>query len=393
MGIYDRLRGAWDVFKSKEDYSYIPIGPSSSSRPYIISAMYMREKSIVSSIYNAISLECSGVEIRHCRVDGEGLYVSESNSRLASALSWSPNEDQTPLALKQDIIETMFDDGVAAVVPIDTSANPILDPYFDIYTLRVGRIKAWFPDHVRVSLYNVRTGQREEIVVPKSYVAIIQNPFYSVMNEPNSTLKRLTAKLNLLDAVDEASSSGKLDIIIQLPYAIKNESRARQADMRRQALEEQLKGSMYGIAYTDATEKITQLNRPAENSLLGQIEFLTNMLYGQLGVNKNILDGTADEITMINFRNRTIKPILLAITQEFNRKFLGPASIRKNEKIMYFREPFTLATAATIADVGDKLTRNEILTANEVRAIVGIKPSTDPKADTLTNSNMPAEKR
>jgi len=297
--------------------------------------------------------------------------------------------DQAPRAFRQDIVMTLFDKGVAALVPVDTTVNPNTNEMIDIYTLRVGEIITWYPKHVRVSVYNEKSGKREEVLLAKRFVAIVENPLYTVMNEPNSTLQRLIRKLSLLDAVDEQSSSGKLDLIIQLPYVIKSEARRQQAEARRQDIELQLKGSQYGIAYTDGTEKITQLNRPAENNLLKQIEYLTNMLYGQLGITEEVMNGTADEKAMINYFNRTIEPIVEAIVQAMQRSFLGPVGTLEQERISYFKDPFKLVPISEIAEIADKFTRNEIFSSNEIRGFMGIQPSDDPKADKLVNSNMP----
>jgi putative sterol carrier protein len=334
-------------------------------------------------------MDVSGISLRHAELDEFGRFKKNKNSPLNNCLTLEPNLDQSPRAFTQEIVTTMFDKGVAAIVPVDTNRSPENTTKFDIYTLRVGHIVDWFPRHVRVSLYNEAKGMREEITLEKRYVAIVENPLYGVMNEPNSTLQRLIRKLTLLDAIDEQSGSGKLDLIIQLPYTIKSEARRQQAEQRRSDIELQLKDSQYGIAYTDGTEKITQLNRPAENNLMGQVEFLVNMLYGQLGITEDIMNGTAEEKTMLNYYNRTVEPIIESIIQAMQRSFIGPQGDTMTEKIMYFRDPFKLVPLASIAEIADKFTRNEILTANEIRGFMGIPPADDPKADQLINSNMP----
>lgn len=395
MAIADRVLKAWNAFRSNEirrdDYSYgsgggVSYTVASPSRPKL---GYYNERSIVSAIYTAISIDVAGISLRHIKLDEFGRYLEDVSSSLNSCLTLEANLDQSPRAFRQDIAMTLFDKGVAALVPVDTAVNPETNEVFDIYTLRVGEIVAWYPKHVRVSVYNEATGQREEVTLEKRFVAIVENPLHSVMNEPNSTLQRLIRKLGLLDAVDEQSGSGKLDLIIQLPYVIKSEARRLQAEKRREDIEFQLKGSQYGIAYTDGTEKITQLNRPAENNLLKQIEYLTNMLYGQLGITAEVMNGTADEKAMINYFNRTVEPIVDAVIEAMQRAFLGPTGTAKQQRISYFKDPFKLVPVAQLAEIADKFTRNEILTSNEVRGFIGIKPSSDPKADKLVNSNMP----
>lgn len=343
----------------------------------------------MSSIYTRISVDVSGLMIKHIKVDSDDRYVSDMQTHLNDCLTLEPNLDQSPRPFRQDIVMTLFDRGCAAIVPVDTSQSPVTNEVFDIYSMRVGEIVTWYPKHVKVSVYNENTGVREDVTLEKTFVAIIENPLYSVMNEPNSTLQRLIRKLSLLDAVDEQSASGKLDIIIQLPYVIKSEAKKQQAEQRREDIEFQLRGSKYGIAYTDGTEKITQLNRPAENNLLAQVEYLTKLLYNQLGLTEEVMNGTADENAMLNYFNRTIEPILDAIVESMQRAFLGPQGAQHNERIRYFKDPFRLVPLSQIADIADKFTRNEILTANEIRQIVGIRPHEDPKADQLTNSNMP----
>ncbi len=395
MAIAERIVKAWNAFRSNEnvrdDYTYgggggVSYTSSSPSRPI---HRYYNERSIISAIYTRISIDVAGVSFRHIKLDEFGRYFEDIKSNLNSCLTLETNLDQSPRAFRQDIVMTLFDKGVAALVPVDTVVNPTTNEVFDIYTLRVGEIVAWYPKHVRVSVYNEAKGAREEITLEKRFVAIVENPLYSVMNEPNSTLQRLIRKLGLLDAVDEQSGSGKLDLIIQLPYVIKSEARRQQAEKRREDIEFQLKGSQYGIAYTDGTEKITQLNRPAENNLLKQVEYLTNMLYGQLGITEEVMNGTADEKAMINYFNRTIEPIVDSIIEAMQRAFLGPNGTKRLERIHYFKDPFKLVPVTEIAEIADKFTRNEILTANEVRGFIGIHPAQDPKADKLVNSNMP----
>lgn len=394
MAIGERIRSAWNAFRntSLED-AYSPdyttsvhSGPSPSrpSRRFIFN-----DKTIVTAIYNRISIDVASINYRHVELDESGRYKEEKKSALNSCLNLEPNLDQGPRAFRQDIAQTLFDDGVAALVPVDTTIDPQTNEIFDIFTLRVGRVVSWYPKHVKLSVYNEAKGVREEITLPKRFVAIVENPLYSVMNEPNSTLQRLIRKLALLDTVDEQSGSGKLDIIIQLPYTIKTEARRTQAEKRRTDIEMQLSGSKYGIAYADATEKITQLNRPAENNLQTQVEYLTNMLYGQLGITEEVMNGTADEKTMLNYFNRTIEPIVDAIIEAMQRAFLGPVGVSRSERIHYFKDPLKLVPVAQLAEIGDKFTRNEVMTANELRGVIGLPPSKDPKADQLVNSNMP----
>jgi putative sterol carrier protein len=396
-GIGSVLKHAWNVFSNQDEQRrYQPYAPyteyygnSTSYRPDRSRLRIANDKSIISSIYTRISVDVASVDMRHVRLDDEDRYLEDIDSGLNNCLTLEANIDQAARALRQDIVMTLFDGGCAAVVPVDTSINPTESGSFDILTLRVGEVTAWFPHHVRVNLYNEDLATRQEITLPKSTVAIIENPLYSVMNEPNSTLQRLFRKLNLLDAVDEQSASGKLDLIIQLPYVIKSEARRQQAEQRRSDIEFQLKGSQYGIAYTDGTEKITQLNRPIENNLMGQVEFLTTMLYGQLGLTDAVMNGTADEKTMLNYWNRTIEPILTATVQEFRRKFLTKTARTQKQSVLFFKDPFSLVPIENIAEIADKFTRNEVLTSNEIRQIIGRKPHPDPKADQLINSNMP----
>lgn len=393
--ISKRLAHAWNAFTENEKQDESPILPFggavgySSRPPDRPRTRVTNERSIITSIYNRLSIDVASVDIRHVRIDEEGRYVEDITSGLNNCLTLEANLDQAGRKLRQDIAETLFDKGVAVVVPVDTTLNPSNTGGYDIQTLRVGHIVQWYPRHVKVSLYNEAVGERQEITLEKKYVAIIENPLYSVMNEPNSTLQRLIRKLNLLDAVDEQSSSGKLDMIIQLPYVIKSEARRQQAEQRRSDIETQLKGSQYGIAYTDGTERITQLNRPAENNLLAQVTYLTQMLYGQLGITEEVMNGTADEKAMLNYINRTVEPVLGAITEEMKRKFLTKTARTQGQSIEYFRDPFKLVPMANLAEMADKFTRNEIFTSNEFRQIVGWKPSKDPKADQLRNSNVP----
>lgn len=382
----------WNAFISNEDrvenftYDY---GPSQGQRPDRVRLNFFNERSIISAIYNRIAIDVASIDVRHVYLDEIGRYKEDVDSMLNNALKIEPNIDQGPRAFKQDAVMSLFDTGVIAIVPVDTIGDPQDFDHFEILTMRIGNITAWYPKHVKINLYNEARGQREEIILEKKMVAIVENPLYSVMNEPNSTLQRLIHKLGLLDAVDEQSGSGKLDLIIQLPYVIKSEARRQQAEQRREDIELQLKGSRYGIAYTDGSEKITQLNRPAENNLLAQVEFLTGMLYDQLGITDEVMSGTADEKTMINYYNRTIEPIVQSIAEAMQRSFLGPIGTTNSEAIMFFRDPFRLVPVSQIAEIADKFTRNEIMSSNEIRGAIGIPPSDDPKADQLTNSNMP----
>lgn len=371
------------------DFRY-SIGPSTTQRQYTSRTRFNSERTIISSIYARIAIDVAAVEIRHVEIDEQGRYSKNVDSSLNKCLTLEPNLDQSPRAFRQDIVGTLFDEGCIAIVPVNTQVDPVTDEITDIFDLRVGKIVEWYPKHVRVSLYNEDRGVRQDIVVEKRNVAIVENPLYSVMNEPNSTLQRLIRKLNLLDGADEQSSSGKLDLIIQLPYVIKSEARRQQAEARRKDIEFQLKGSQYGIAYTDGTEKITQLNRPVENNLLKQVEYLTNLLYSQLGITDAVMNGTADEKTMINYYNRTVEPLLDAIIESMQRAFIFKQGDKKpKERLKYFRDPFKLVTLGEIAEIADKFSRNEILSSNEIRGFMGIPPSPDPKADMLLNSNMP----
>ena len=389
-----RLKHAWNAFVDERVDDRMrawsgDFGTSYSSRPDRVRLHVSNERSIISSILTRISIDVASIESRHVRLDEQKRYLEDVESGLNECLTVEANLDQAARHLRQDIAMTLFDYGTAAIVPVDTTLDPNVSGGFDIKTLRVGKIVAWYPKHVRVELYNEVRGERQEVTLEKKFVAIVENPLYAVMNEPNSTLQRLIRKLNLLDSVDEAASSGKLDLIIQLPYVIKSEQRRQQAEQRRKDIEFQLKGSTYGIAYTDGTEKITQLNRPAENNLLKQVEYLMGMLYGQLGLTAEIMNGTADEATMLNYNNRTLEPIVAAIVEAMRRSFLTKTARSQKQSIMYFRDPFKLVPITDIAEIADKFTRNEIMAANEIRQAIGMKPSKDPKADELRNSNMP----
>lgn len=387
--LMSRFRTAWNAFRSRDPTMfYKEPGMSHTYRPDRVQFSRGNERSIVTSVYNRIAMDVAAIDIKHCRLDENGRYAKDINSGLNNCLTLEANIDQTGRAFIQDVVMTMFDEGAVAIVPVETDVDPTITSSFDIYSMRAGKIVEWFPRSVKVELYNDRTGRKENIIMPKSSVAIIENPLYSVINEPNSTMKRLVRKLNLLDAIDEQSGSGKLDLIIQLPYTVKGELRQKQADQRRDSIIDQLKGP-YGIAYIDSTEKVTQLNRPVENNLMKQVEYLTNMLYSQIGMTPSVLDGTADEQTMLNYNNRTIEPIIAAIVGAMKRRFLSKTARTQGQTIMSFRDPFKLVPINNIAEIADKFTRNEILTSNEIRQIIGFKPSDDPKADKLINSNMP----
>lgn len=382
-----RLRTAWNAFRSRDPTMfYREPGMSYSYRPDRVRFTGGNERSIVTSVWNKIAVDAAAIDIKHCRLDENGRYVRDINSGLNNCLTLEANIDQSGRAFKQDAFMSMFDEGVVALVPVDASTDPTTGS-FDVLTMRTGKIVEWFPRSVKIEVYNDRTGRKEKIILPKKSVAIVENPFYAVMNEPNSILKRLIRKLNLLDAIDEQSGSGKLDLIIQLPYVVKGETRQKQAEQRRDSIVDQLKGP-YGIAYIDGTEKVTQLNRPVENNLLKQVEYLTNMFYSQLGVTPSVLDGTADEKTMLNYNNRTVEPIVSAFTDAIKRSFLSKTARTQGQTIMAFRDPFKLVPINNIAEIADKFTRNEILTSNEVRQIIGFKPADDPKADQLVNSNI-----
>lgn len=395
MAIFDRVRSAWNAFRSVNDVvqTDYDLGAPTYSASYSPSRSVQRfvsnDRSIITSIYNRISIDVSDIAFRHVKVDDQERYSEDVKSRLNDCLKLETNIDQGPREFIQDLVLSMFDKGCAVIVPVDTVVDPNMSTVFDIYNMRVGEVVKWYPKHVRVSAYNEAKGVREEVTLPKKFCAIVSNPMYSVMNAPNSTLQRLIRKLNLLDTVDEQTGSGKLDIIIQLPYTIKSDARRQQAESRRNDIEMQLKGSQYGIAYADATEKITQLNRPAENNMLEQVKMLVEMLYGQLGITSEVMNGTADEATMINYFNRTVGPILDSIKQSMQRAFLGLSGTRRNQRIMYFKDPFKLVPVSQVAEIADKFTRNEILSSNEIRGFIGIPPAKDPKADQLVNSNMP----
>lgn len=392
MAIMTRIRKALNAFVVQEQSppEYSPdLGASSSSRPDRQRLSFYNDRSLVSAIYTRLSIDIAGLPIRHVELDADGRYSKDADSSLNDCLLFEPNMDQAPRMFRQDAALTMFDKGVIAIVPVDTDVNPAENDDFEVLSLRIGYVTQWHPSHVKVSLYNEKTGLRQEILLEKKHVCIVENPLFSVMNEPNSTLQRLIRKLALLDSVDEATGSGKLDIIIQLPYVIKSEARKKQAENRREDIEFQLRGSKYGIAYTDGTEKITQLNRPSENNLLKQIEYLTNQLFTQLGLTLEVMNGVADEATMINYYNRTVEPILDAITEGMQRALLGLKKFKEGQRIQYFRDPFKLVPISTVAEIADKLARNEIMTSNEIRSFLGVKPHKDPKADQLVNSNMP----
>ena len=389
MALTNRLQHAWNAFLNRDPtYWRASYGPASYYRPDKIRPTMGNERSMVSSVYNRIALDVAYIDIFHARLDDDGRYTEQISSGLNECLNLSANVDQTGKAFIQDIVMSMMDEGVVAIVPVDTTINPEKSGSFDILSMRTGKIKEWYPEHVTVELYNEKTGMKEDLLLPKNTIGIIENPLYAVMNEPNSTLQRLIRKLNLLDVIDEQSGSGKLDLIIQLPYVIKTPARKQQAEERRRDIEMQLAGSKYGIAYTDGTEKITQLNRPVENNLMKQIEYLTNMLYSQLGLTQEILNGSADEKTMLNYYNRTIEPIVSSIVDEMKRKFLTKTARTQGQSIVYFRNPFKLVPVAELAEISDKLTRNEIASSNEIRQIIGWKPSDEPGADELRNKNL-----
>lgn len=386
----DRLKHAWNAFTSRDPTP--PIQPAVyggfSYRP---DKLYYRrggERSVVASIITRIAIDAAAIDMKHVKQDEEGRYLQDMKSGLNNVLTLEANIDQTSRDFLQDIVQSLLEEGSVCVVPVETSLDPRYNDSYQINTMRVGKIVQWYPQHVKVDLYNDQTGKHQEVTLPKKMVAIVMNPLYAVMNEPNSTLQRLIRKLALLDVVDEQSSSGKLDLIIQLPYVVKSQTRKDQAEERRKQIEAQLTGSKYGIAYTDGTERITQLNRPVENNLLKQVEFLTTMLYGQLGITEEVLKGTADEKTMLNYYNRTIEPILSAISLEFKRKFLTKTARSQGQSIEFYRDPFRLVPVNDMAEIADKFTRNEIMTSNEVRQAIGMKPSDDPKADELVNSNL-----
>lgn len=389
----ERLQHAWNAFTNKDPTYYNKDrGAGYSYRPDRTRLTRGNERSIITSIYNRIAMDVSAISVNHVRLDDNGRLSSVINSSLNNCLSLEANIDQTGRAFIHDVVMSMLDEGAVAIVPVDTSFNPTVSDSYDILTMRTGKIVSWHPLYVKVRLYNERIGLHEDIDLPKSSIGIIENPLYSVINEPNSTMQRLVSKLNLLDSIDQQSGSGKLDLIVQLPYVIKTAARKEQAEQRRKDIEDQLTGSRYGIAYTDGTEKVIQLNRPVENNLMGQIEFLTRMLYSQLGMTQTVLDGTADEDTMINYFNRSVEPFLSAIVDEMRRKFLTKTARSQKQDIMFLRDPFKLVPVSKLADIADKFTRNEILSSNEIRGIVGYKPANDPRADELRNKNLnPAE--
>lgn len=388
MSFGSRLKHAWNAFTGNIQMNYRDLGMSYSYRADRPRMSRGNERSIVTSVYNRIALDVAALNVQHVRLDENGRFLSVIDDGLNNCLTLEANVDQTARSFIQDVVISMFDEGSVAIVPVDTTTDPNVSGSYDIQSLRVGQILDWYPQYIRTRVYNEQTGRKEDIVVPKSAVAIIENPLYAVINEPNSTMQRLIRKLNLLDVIDEQSGSGKLDLIIQLPYVIKNEARRQQAENRRKDIESQLSGSKYGIAYTDGTEHITQLNRSVNNNLMSQIEYLTSMLYSQLGITQSILDGTADEKTMLNYNNRTIEPIISAIVDEMKRKFLTKTARSQRQSISFFRDPFKLVPVNEIAEIADKFTRNEIMTSNEIRQVVGMKPSDDPRADELRNKNL-----
>ena len=389
MGIKDRLQHAWNAFANKDPtygsyggyggYSYRPDRPRFSRG---------NERSIVTAVLNKISIDCAAINIEHVRLDDNNRFVEVMNTGLNKCLTLEANIDQTGRAFIQDAVMSLMDEGCIAIVPVETTLNPNISGGFDITNMRVGKVLEWYPDKVSIRVYNEKTGQKQDIVMPKNTVSIVENPLYAVMNEPNSTMQRLIRKLNILDAIDEQSGSGKLDLIIQLPYLVRSQQRRQQAEERRKAIEDQLSNSKYGVAYTDGTEHVTQLNRSVENNLMAQIEYLTSMLYSQLGITQSVMDGTADDKTMLNYYNRTIEPILSAIVDEMKRKFLTKTARSQKQSIVFFRDPFRLVPVADLAEIADKMTRNEIMSSNEIRQIVGMKPSDDPKADELRNKNL-----
>lgn len=390
MSFGSRLKHAWNAFTGNVQMNYRDLGMSHSYRADRPRMSRGNERSIVTSVYNRIALDVAALNVQHVRLDENGRFLSVIDDGLNNCLTLEANVDQTARSFVQDVVISMFDEGSVAIVPVDTTTDPNVSGSYDIQSLRVGQILDWYPQHIRARVYNEQTGRKEDIVVPKSAVAIIENPLYAVINEPNSTMQRLIRKLNLLDVIDEQSGSGKLDLIIQLPYVIKTEARRQQAENRRKDIENQLSGSKYGIAYTDGTEHIAQLNRSVNNNLMSQIEYLTSMLYSQLGITQSILDGTADEKTMLNYNNRTIEPIISAIVDEMKRKFLTKTARSQHQSISFFRDPFKLVPVNDIAEIADKFTRNEIMTSNEFRQVVGMKPSEDPRADELRNKNLSA---
>jgi hypothetical protein len=394
LGFRDRLKHAWNAFiwldQNVAESTSIDLGPSYSYRPDRPRSRFVNEKTIIASIYTRMAIDVAAVPIRHARLDDNRMYQKDIDSGLNNCLTVEANLDQGGSQFRQDVVMTLFEEGVAAIVPVDTTLNPLETGGYDVQTVRVGRVMQWYPENVQVRVYEQRSGLQRDIILPKSMVAIVENPLYSVMNEPSSTLQRLLRKLNLLDVVDEQSASGKLDMIIQLPYVIKTEARRLEAQKRLKEIEIQMKDSQYGIAYTDGTEKITQLNRPAENNLMGQIEYLTKMLYGQLGLTEDVMNGIADEAMMINYFNRTIEPVLRAITEAMARTFLTRTARSQGQTVMFIRDPFKLVPVSVLAEIADKFTRNEVLSSNDMRAVIGFSPSKDPKANLLLNKNIPA---
>ena len=392
LALGNRLKHAFNAFMNRDPTYYRNIGSGYSIRPDRPRLSRGNERSIVTSIFNRIAIDVSNIDIKHCRLDNNGRFIEEIDSGLNNCLGLEANIDQTGRAFIQDIVMSMLDEGCVAIVPVDTTLNPKITNSYDILSMRTGKIIEWYPAHVKVRVYNDKTGEKEDIILPKKQVGIIENPLYAVVNEPNSNMQRLIRKLSLLDVTDEQTASGKLDLIIQLPYAVKSDLRKRQADDRVKAIEDQLATNKYGIAYIDGTEKVTQLNRSVENNLLKQIEYLTGMAFSQIGITQSILDGSADEKTMLNYYNRTIDPIISVIVDEMKRKFLTKTARSQQQSILYFRDPFKLVPVNDIAEIADKFTRNEIMTSNEIRQIVGMKPSDDPKADELRNSNISQSK-
>ena len=390
-----RIRRAWNVFKNRDPMTDMSwrLGYGDSQRADRVILSSNNEKTIVNAIYNRIALDVASLKFRHVRLDENERFKEEMSTGLNEVLKTEANLDQSGRAFVHDMVLSMIDEGVVAAVPVETTDDPEVSSSYDILQMRVGPIVEWYPQHVKVRLYNSVTGRRQEFTFRKRDVAILENPFYAVMNAPNSTLQRLIRKLRLLDIIDEQAGSGKLDLIIQLPYTIRSEARQEQAEIRRKSVEDQLAGNKLGIAYIDSTEKVIQLNRSVENNLLKQVEYLTSMLYSQLGFSQSILDGTADEQTMLNYQNKTVEPLASTITDEFKRKFLTKTARTQGQSVMFFTEPFRITPVSQIAEIADKFTRNEILTSNEIRQIIGIKPSDDPKADELHNSNLNQEKQ
>ena len=388
VNVGSRFRRAWNAFLNRDPTNYNNIGTSYSYRPDRPRLTRGNERSIITAIFNRIALDVASIDIRHCVLDKDDRFQSIKDSGLNDCLSLEANIDQTGRAFIQDVVMSMLDEGCVAIVPVDTTDDPDITMGYDINTMRTGKIVEWYPAHVKVRLYNDRTGNKQEVIFSKRSVGIVENPLYAIINEPNSTMQRLIRKLNLLDVVDEQSCSGKLDLIVQLPYSIKTPSRREMAETRRKDIEMQLSGSKYGIAYMDGTEKITQLNRPVENNLMSQVEYLTNMVYSQLGITQSILEGSADEQTMLNYTSRCIEPIISAIVDEMKRKFLSKTARTQKQTILFFRDTFKLVPVSAIAEIADKFTRNEIMSSNEVRQKIGMKPSSDPKADQLINSNI-----